>query len=471
MRFLFCIYPNSRAHLFPVVPMAQALQSAGHEVRVSTHVSSVDQVLAAGLTPVALGDPSLPMVRETTDCAPAKHQDEVERYAEVLGLSPEDREHWITYFQVMLCPSSDYVRVDRDEPHDLIRFARTWQPDLVVWDPVFPAGGIAARLSGAAHCRQPIGQDLFAWSMDRLAEHRDDLVAAGLDPSPIATLLEPLAEKYGLTVDDDLMYGNWTTETMLDAFRLPTSTRKLYIRHVPYGDPKLLPDWLYEEHPPRVAFSMGESSRRFMVGDWDRTPKIMKAIDGLDVEVLATLTDRQLHGVEKVPDNVRTFDWLNLQTVLPTCSSMIHHGGGGTMMSALVAGVPQLVCDIKGESLLMRLVEVDPGQVASGTVRNGLELDVSDPDQIEIPSEVWELPAKKLEATPAVEFLISKGAGARLDHRAQSISEMRELIWHVTTDAGYRERAAMLHQEWLAVPSPGEVIPALERLVAAHRPR
>ncbi|MBY8853560.1 hypothetical protein K7G98_37150, partial [Saccharothrix sp. MB29] len=118
----------------------------------------VDQVVATGLTPVPLGDANQPLVRETADCTPARHQDEVEQYAKVLGLSPEDKEHWITYFQVMLCPSSDYVRVDRPEPDDLIRFARTWQPDLIVWDPVFPAAGIAARLSGAAHCRQPIGR-------------------------------------------------------------------------------------------------------------------------------------------------------------------------------------------------------------------------------------------------------------------------------------------------------------------------
>ncbi|MBY8852785.1 hypothetical protein K7G98_32975, partial [Saccharothrix sp. MB29] len=157
--------------------------------------------------------------------------------------------------------------------------------------------------------------------------------------------------------------------------------------------------------------------------------------------------------------------------VLPTCSSIIHHGGNGTFMSALVAKVPQLVCDIEGESLLMRLVEEDSGQIDIGTVRNGLELDVSDPDQLQTPSAVWKLPAKKLEATPVSELLISKGAGARLDHRAQTVSDMRELIWHVTTDPGYRERAVMLYEEWSAVPSPGEVIPALERLVAAHRRR
>lgn len=470
MRVLFTIYPNSRAHLYPIVPMAWALQSAGHEVRVATHAGAVDQVITAGLTPVPLGDPNQSLVRETADCEPPKHPDDVEHYAKILGLSPADKEHWISFYQVLLCPTSDYVRLDRPEPADLIRFARTWQPDLVVWDSTMPAAAIAATLSGAAHTRFLIGHDMFGWAVDQLAAHREDLEAAGLDPNPLASLVRPLAEHHGLDLTDELLLGQWSTETMLAGMRLPTSRKKLFVRHVPYVDPEVFPAWLYDRPAtPRVAFSLGESTRRFVPGDWDRTPKIMRAIDGLDLDVVGTLTDGQLCDVERVPGNVRTLDWVNLQHLLPTCSSIIHHGGIGTFSTAVAAKVPQLVCDLEGESIMMRLVEDEPDVMDTGTLRNGYEFDASEEEQA--PSTHWEVPAKKLEATPVSDFVIAKGAGVRLDHRAQSVAEIRELIWHVSTDAGYAARAAELHDEWLATPSPSEIIPDLERLAAEHRGR
>lgn len=473
MRVLFSIYPNSRAHLYPIVPLAWALQSAGHEVRVSTHAGAVEQVIMAGLTPVALGDPDQPMVRETPDCEPPKQPEEVERYARIMGLTPEEKEHWIAFFQILLCPTSDYVRLDRPEPDDLIRFTRAWQPDLVIWDSTFPVAAVAAKLAGAAHCRFLIGHDLFGWSVDRLAAHRYELQAAGLDPNPLASLVRPIAERHGLAFRDELFLGQWSIETMLDGLRLPTSTKKLSVRHVPYVDPAVFPAWLYERRPgvPRVAFTLGESTRRFISGDWDRTPKILQALDGLDLDVVATLTTRQLHDVERLPDNVRIFDWVNLEHLLPTCSSVIHHGGIGTYSNAVATSVPQLVCDIEGESIMIRLVEDEPGELATGTLRNGLDLDASGQEQAQAPSTHWEFPAKKLEATHVSNFVMAKGAGARLDHRAQTIPQMRELIWNVATDPRYQDGAAALHKEWLATPSPSEIIPDLERLIAEHRGR
>jgi glycosyltransferase len=474
MRVLFTMYPDSRAHLYPVVPLAWALQSAGHEVRLATHHSSIDIIKRTGLTPVPLGRPEDGPVRPSADCNPPMHQDVVLTYAEVMGLSKEDVETWIVFFQVLLAPISDYVRVDRGEASDLIDFAKTWKPDLVLWDPTHPAGAVAAQLSGAAHARLLIGQDQFGWSVDRLTENAAALRAAGLDENPLATVLGPLAEKYGLEVTRELMLGQWTVDTQLADFRLPTTTRKLAMRHVPYADPEVLPDWMHvrpEEHggPRRVAMSLGESTRRFVPGDWDRTPKILQACEGLDdIEIVATLDQMQLTDVDQVPPNVRAIDWVPLPALMQTSSTLIHHGGYGTYASAVAFQVPQLVCDLEGVSVLMRLVEDEPEpQLRTGTLHTSYESGVR--EEIAATSTHWELPAKKIEATPVSDFIIAKGAGGRLDHRAQTVEEIRELIRHTAYDTSYHNAAADLRNEWLAMPSPGEIIPDLEKLVAQHR--
>lgn len=483
MRVLFTVYPNSLAHLYPVVPLAWALQSAGHEVRIAAHHSSADLITKTGLTPVLLGDPDGPPVRLTDDCAPPHHQDIVNRYADVMGLSPEGREHWIVFYQWLMQPTSDYVRLDRSEADDLIEFAKVWKPDLISWDATIPAAAVAAKVCGAAHTRLLIGHDMFGWSLDRLAENESALKAAGLDPNPLATLIRPLAQKYGYEVDDELLVGQWSIETMLEGLRLPTSTKKLPMRHVPYVDPEPFPKWLYQrpeatrceccgrKNRRRVALSLGESTRRFIKGDWDRAPKIIKALGELDdLEIVATLDKAQLADVEEIPPNVKVIDWVNLPHLLPTCSALIHHGGIGTYSSAVAHKVPQLVCDVEGVSLLMRLVEDGDGDVnKTGTYRLGWEFDEREEGEPDAATSHWELPAKKVESTVVSDFVISTGAGVRLDHRATTVEEIRDLVWSVATDQCYRHAAAALHDDWLAMPSPSDVIPDLEKLVVQHR--
>ncbi|MGW1147806.1 hypothetical protein ACWD6I_22755 [Streptomyces sp. NPDC002454] len=54
MRVLFAVFP-AVAHVHPIVPLAWALQNAGHDVRVAIHPDAVDLVTEAGLAAVPLG--------------------------------------------------------------------------------------------------------------------------------------------------------------------------------------------------------------------------------------------------------------------------------------------------------------------------------------------------------------------------------------------------------------------------------
>lgn len=55
MRVLMTVWPAA-AHLYPVVPLAWALHSAGHEVVVASHPNMAATIASVGLTSIPLGD-------------------------------------------------------------------------------------------------------------------------------------------------------------------------------------------------------------------------------------------------------------------------------------------------------------------------------------------------------------------------------------------------------------------------------
>ncbi|MEV1049524.1 hypothetical protein AB0J18_31200, partial [Streptomyces sp. NPDC049916] len=54
MRVLFVLYAE-KTHLYIQVPLARALEAAGHEVRVASQPELAPEITRAGLTAVAVG--------------------------------------------------------------------------------------------------------------------------------------------------------------------------------------------------------------------------------------------------------------------------------------------------------------------------------------------------------------------------------------------------------------------------------
>jgi UDP:flavonoid glycosyltransferase YjiC (YdhE family) len=465
MRVLVTPYP-SVAHLLPFVPLAWALQNAGHEVRVASHFSITSDIAAAGLTPVPLGDPQSHEARNRADAQGPTDPEDVLRYAEVLGLTDVEREHWIEFFQYFAVAMRDYIRPGQQEVADLFSFAAGWQPDLVLWDSTFPSPPVAARVCGAAHARLVATVDATAWCLDRLTARRQELRAAGLAENPLADLVRPLADEHGLAVDRELLLGQWTINAMPPGYGPSTSVTPIRMRHVPYSGGEVLQQWLHQRpQRPRVALSLGESGRRFIPGDWDRAGRILEAVAGLDIEVIATLSDLQLQGVEHIPDNVRTIEWVPLTQLLPSCAAVIHHGGPGTFGAACAYRVPQLVCDT-GESILIRRESGESVAAGAGTYKVGREFGVRE----EAAAPRWILPAKSPEATIAANYVTRHGAGVLLNHRAQSVGDIGRQILQVVGNASYHDGADDIYTTWLATPSPADIAGTLETLTARHQP-
>ncbi|GAB2840535.1 nucleotide disphospho-sugar-binding domain-containing protein [Lentzea nigeriaca] len=423
MRVLVTQWPNP-SHLYASIPMLWALQGAGHEVVVASHPDLAGATTRAGLTAVSLGTPDtvpgLTLENYGKYDLPQEHRD---KFREPLGLTPEDYDVWeicSTYHQIGLHilhpPGGPSALADH-----LVDFALRWRPDLVIWEPEMAASPIAARLCGAAHARMVWGLDYSGWMEERFAARRAEVAAAGLT-DPLLDAVEPIAAQYGVEVDDELLYGQWTIDPTPPAMRLPTRQRVVPHRRVPYTGIGTIPDWIYPKpQRPRVAVSLGASVREHAAGN-DLIGTLLEMLGGLDVEVVATLNAAQLEGYT-VPGNVRTVDFLPLNQLLPTCSALIHHGGGGTFTSAVAHQVPQLVVPNTGG----------------------------------------------VEAPFYARRITDSGAGIILDADNLDVDELRKQLMRVIEGPSFAEGARRLHADWLAMPSPNDVVPSIEKLTAQHR--
>ncbi|WP_329378931.1 hypothetical protein [Streptomyces sp. NBC_01716] len=211
MRVSFAVFPAT-AHLHPVTPLAWALQSAGHEVRIVSPPEMADSISAVGLTPVPLGE-TVDLTAAAPDIGP--RLDQVTR---ALSLTADTHLWEILRRRVLPAlakyfPAGPAAPGHRDMLDDIVEFARGWRPDLVLWDPAFPPAPVAARVSGAA----PV-------------------------EDPQVAVVRPMLERYGLEFDEETLLGQWTVDPMPARLRLPLGVRSVPVRWVPFNGSAAVPD-------------------------------------------------------------------------------------------------------------------------------------------------------------------------------------------------------------------------------------
>ena len=443
MRVIIATVPHP-THFFQVVPYAQALQNAGHEVCVASLPGAETDIAAAGLTAVTSREHVPLSIANLKRSGYLPSQEIRQRYSDALGLDPVESDHWDVFYQYyafnarFFLPGEIKANID-----DLIDFAVAWQPDLILWESWFPLGGIMARVCGAPHARILIGSDYGGWSVELFAG-RGNRAVTELGGNPLVDAIRPVAERYGLEIDDDLLLGQRTIDPLPPEMRLSKNVAALPVRGIPYSGGGVKPEWLYgKPERPRVAVSLGLSVRLWQqVGD-PRVPKIMEAVDGMDIEVVATLTKTQLSETPRVPSNVRVVEYVPLSQLLPTCSAIIYHGAGGSFRAAQAAGIPQLIVD----------TDEPHRMIFSG---EGDDITVTNADRH---GDSWF----------CTKYITEHGAGLRMNHQTQSASDIRAQITSLLTDPAYADGAAALRKEWLAKPSPADIIPDLTRLAEEHR--
>ncbi|MER7759880.1 nucleotide disphospho-sugar-binding domain-containing protein [Streptomyces sp. NPDC097619] len=444
---MFTIWPGT-AHLYPLTPLAWALQSAGHEVCVAAHPSMAEGIASVGLTPIPLGDMGL--MPKPWDGENSKSRDmeaELDRLTAALDLAPEDRYPWESLrtflFPVMWdfhpiggAPDESFPWVGR-----LVEAARDWRPDLVLWDPCWPSSAVAARAAGAAHARLLWGLDYWGWTVDRFADRRR-VLGSRLGPNPMEESVRAIADRYGMEVDEELLLGQWTVDPTPSGMRLPTRTRTLPLQWIPYTGAAPVPDWLHAPpERPRVTMSLGMSMRAFFEESRPRVESLLETVADMDIEVVATLDKEQLRDIP-VPDNVRTVDYLPLNLLLPSSAALIHHGGTGSFNAAAALGVPQLITS-----------------------------DANDFTTVDAEGNKKTFTTQHMDVPPTTKYLAEIGAGFTLDHREHDRAQMRERLERALHDPAVRAGARSLRKDIVAAPTPSEIVPVLERLTALHRAR
>lgn len=426
MRILFATYAE-KTHFWAMVPLAWALQSAGHEVRVATQPALLDTVTGAGLSAVAVGrnHTLYDFVREVAADADGAEEDDWFDFAEndPAVLTPEHLD--AGYDQVVLW----WWRAFNDSMiDDLVTVAKRWQPDLIVWEAITFAGPVAAAVTGAAHARYVWGADLFTRMRRR---HLAALAARGAAPREdvLAYWLGARAGRYGAHFNEDMTTGQFTIDAIPDSLRLrpglglDLGLDYLPVRPVSYNGGSVVEPWLRTPPArPRVCLTLGVSATDRPIGYSVSTAELLDALADLDVEVVATLPDAERAKLARVPANARVTAFVPLNVLAATCSVVIHHGGIGTYNTCLLAGVPQFV----------------------------------------VPTKLFDLGVR-------AEHLAAEGAGLAVPPTELTPDLVRSGVSRLIGDPSFRANAARLRAEILALPSPNDAVTAIEERVSRHR--
>ncbi|MDI6105165.1 activator-dependent family glycosyltransferase [Actinoplanes sp. NEAU-A12] len=421
MRVLFTTY-SQKTHFLAMAPLAWALRTAGHEVCFAVQPKFADVVTQAGLTAVPVGG--------DRDLWQIMNRNLTWLYAGENGLPiPYDTAEWapedVTWDHLWYGYDVQIKRWHKvsNVPiiTDVVEFARQWQPDLVIWEPVTYAGALAAKACGAAHARLLFSLDTFG--VTRAHFHR---VVNALPPDerhdPFAEWLEPYARKYGFEFSEELITGQFTIGLLPPALRLEAELNYLPMRYLPYGGPAVVPKWLWEDPGrPRVALTMGLSATDTDVGYAISVQDILDVLADLDIELVATVSEQEQAKLARIPDNARLVPFVPLPALAPTCAAVIHHAGFGTLATVASYAVPQLAVarDSDGPAL-----------------------------------------ARRVEA---------HGAGLALDATSTSAKEIRECLLRLLSEPSFQAGADRLRDEILAMPTPNELVRQLEDRTASHR--
>jgi UDP:flavonoid glycosyltransferase YjiC (YdhE family) len=411
MRILFTTSAWA-GHYFPMVPLGWAMQSYGHEVRVLCTPTGARHVQSSGLMPVpVLNDHDNPLFWPRL-----WYLERVKRgLALDNGLMPL---HPVTGERMTSLDEFDWPAYKKQHPDEAksyetkmwrtLIFVKTWEPDLVIHDLMSTEGPFAATLHGVPsvlHLWGPVGTDEPDEALRIVPEYDTgilgklgveasgaDLIKYVIDPCPVS--LAP-----------------------------PTKARRLPMRYVPYNGPGEAPQWVHDEPlRRRILVVWGHTLSRFG-DDSFLVPEILKALSDVDADVKLAINPKEvpLLGGE-VPKNVEVLEQFPIHLLLPHCDAVVHHGGAGTVMSAVVAGVPQLALPYETE------------QHANG-VR-----------------------------------VAQSGAGLQMLGKDADVTSIRSSVLALLNDPSFKAAALKLQAELADRPSPAELVPELERIAREGEP-
>lgn len=306
MRVLFSSLA-AHGHTYPLIPLAAAARAAGHDVSFATGGVMHPALRVAGFEPIDAGMSIL-------EAAP-------EAISELFGDAAAD----LTSEQLRSVGAAAFGSVlPRRFLRDLEPVLRALEPELVVFDGANSGAELAARQAGVpavSHGFGPAVSAGFEEHRQRLAEFATDLgISAPVEESV------PFLDIYPAS---------------LQGPETASSEHRVAMRPVPHSEPTPLPERVLRRDRDRKLVYL-----TFGTG-FGTAAGLRQAIGALarpEVQVLvATGPSVEVEELGELPDNVMAEPWVPQAEVLRHADLFVHHGGSGTTLGALSAGVPQLL--------------------------------------------------------------------------------------------------------------------------------
>jgi UDP:flavonoid glycosyltransferase YjiC (YdhE family) len=295
-------------HLFPLVTTAWALRAAGHEVLFATG-GDMGAVATTGLSSYDVA-PGLDMRSLVGDTAGAAFRSSTSGRP-----FTADKDNLRDHPAFRLFNGLAEAMVD-----GLVGLAKDWKPDVVVYEAMHVIALLAADAVGARTVSHSIG----------IAHNRNVL-------SLFAGMQTDIFKRYGVEEIPE-------PDVHLDVAPRSVSEESngWPMRYVPYNGGGQLPGWLTARpQRPRITVTLGTVAP--MMTGIGPVARIAAAAEKIDAEFVVALGNADTSSLGELPDNVRLAGYVPLGPLLATSTAVIHHGGAGTTLTALDAGVPQII--------------------------------------------------------------------------------------------------------------------------------
>lgn len=375
MKILF-IAGGSAPTIFALAPLATSARNAGHDVFMASTEDMMPTVAGSGLRAVPFTHWNI------------RHFISTDRNGRHLEIPEEPVEqllftgHW---FGRMAAASLD----------SLLALAMSWSPDLLVGGTMSYAAPILAAQLGVPFVR-----------------HSWDISDPTLMDQGANEELQPELNRLGL---DRLPDADLWIDICPPSIQRHNAPAAQLMRWVPANRQRRLEPWMYTRGARRrVCVTSGHRVARDQNFEFLRN--LAKTVASLDMEMIVAAPEDIAAELRYELGEVRA-DWFPLDVVVPTCDLVVNHAGGVTVMTALNAGVPQLL-----------------------------------------------LPARDAKAIAPSQRMADFGAAITLLRDEESIDGIEKSCAKLVSDPSYASRARKLSEEISALPTAAEVVGVLERL-------
>ena len=327
MRLLFAT-TRGAGHVGPLIPFARAAAAAGHEVLVAGPASAGRIARRAGLSATAVGEP--PAAHAERAWAPVWSKETSP------GMERVVQDLFIGLHASLALPA-------------MLDTAVRFRPDVVVRETLeFSSALVAERL---------------AIPQVRVGVHLDSDTDADARLLGVATpALDALRPTLGLAPDPAALAIRESPVLTLAPASTSGTAPALRFRDTTEHPAVALPRWGDPAAPlVYVSFGSEAAASHHFPGVYRRAAE---ALSTLPVRVLLTIGDRRDPAeLGALPPSVRVERWMPQAGVMAHALAMVGHGGSGSTLMALAAGVPLALVPmfVDGPANARRVAELGAG--------------------------------------------------------------------------------------------------------------